>query len=149
MNEGRNLTLILDHHVAAAATDPMVHNLDPCLFGLKGDRDISASTTCYLFAEVLDEANRDLARIATIGAVGDGFFVDGKLASENRRAALEAVAQGRMEIRQVNGGERYVMKSADGDLSCDELAAHLEILGGGRCAATACRPNRSAWPLNW
>jgi single-stranded DNA-specific DHH superfamily exonuclease len=50
LNRGRNLTLILDHHVAEAATDPKVHNLDPDLYGLKGDRDISGSTTCYLFA---------------------------------------------------------------------------------------------------
>ena len=46
LNQGRNLTLILDHHVAEASTDPRVLNLDPDLFGLKGDRDISGSTTC-------------------------------------------------------------------------------------------------------
>jgi len=79
LNKGRNLTLILDHHVAEAATDPNVHNLDPDLYGLKGDRDISASTTCYLFACTLDPANRDMAHIAAVGAVGDGFFVDGRL----------------------------------------------------------------------
>ena len=50
LNQGRNLTLILDHHVAEASTDSRVLNLDPDLFGLKGDRDISGSTTCYLFA---------------------------------------------------------------------------------------------------
>ncbi len=50
LNRGRNLTLILDHHVAEASKDPKVHNLDPDLYGLKGDRDISASTTCYIFA---------------------------------------------------------------------------------------------------
>ena len=61
LNQGRNLTLILDHHVAEASTDARVHNLDPDLFGLKGDRDISASTTCYLFAWTLDPVNRDLA----------------------------------------------------------------------------------------
>ena len=84
LNQGRNLTLILDHHVAEASTDPKVHNLDPDLFGLKGDRDISASTTCYLFALTLDPVNRDLAHIAAVGAVGDGFFVDGQLVSQNR-----------------------------------------------------------------
>jgi len=35
LNGSRNLTLILDHHVAEAAADPRVHNLDPDLFGLK------------------------------------------------------------------------------------------------------------------
>ena len=77
LNKGRNLTLILDHHVAEASTDPRVHNLDPDLFGLKGDRDISASTTCYLFARTMDPVNRDMAHIAAVGEVGDGFFVDG------------------------------------------------------------------------
>ncbi|MGD1972097.1 MAG: hypothetical protein PVF24_10825, partial [Desulfobacterales bacterium] len=67
LNRSRNLTLILDHHVAEAATDPRVHNLDPDLFGLKGDRDISGSTTCYLFAKTLDPSNSDLAPIATVG----------------------------------------------------------------------------------
>ena len=94
LNQGRNLTLILDHHVAEASTDPRVINLDPDLFGLKGDRDISGSTTCYLFARALDPANRDLAHIAAVGAVGDGFFVDGALVSENREVALEAARQG-------------------------------------------------------
>jgi hypothetical protein len=125
LNKGRNLTLILDHHVAHPATDPMVHNLDPDLFGLKGDRDISASTTCYLFARTMDPANVDLAHIAVIGAVGDGFFVDGRLASENREAALEAAReaaleaahQGMLEITADASGEQY------------DLARDLDILG--------------------
>ena len=102
LNRGRNLTLILDHHVAEASTDPRVINLDPDLFGLKGDRDISGSTTCYLFARTLDPANRDLAHVAAVGAVGDGFFIDGALVSENRDVALEAVRQGRLEIRHAS-----------------------------------------------
>jgi len=43
-NRGRNLALILVHHVAGASTDPRVINLVPNLFGLKGDRDISGSS---------------------------------------------------------------------------------------------------------
>ncbi len=129
LNRERNLTLILDHHVAEAATNPKVHNLDPDLFGLKGDRDISASTTCYLFARTLDQANRDLAHIAAIGAVGDGFFVDGRLVSQNREAALEAAKQGLMEIKEDKIGERYILKAAPDDIPYDELAGYLEILG--------------------
>ncbi len=87
-------------------------NLDPDLFGLKGDRDISASTTCYLFARTLDPVNRDLAHIAAIGAVGDGFFVDGQLVSQNREVALEAVQQGLIEIRkQEDRGAVFVERS--------------------------------------
>jgi len=129
LNGRKNLTLILDHHVAEAATNPKVHNLDPDLFGLKGDRDISASTTCYLFARTLDPVNRDLAHIATIGAVGDGFFVDGRLVSQNREAAIESANQGITAIEAVESGERYFLKSAKRDIPYDELAVYLETLG--------------------
>ena len=130
LNKGRNLTLILDHHVAEASTDPRVHNLDPDLFGLKGDRDISGSTTCYLFALTLDPANRDMAHIAAIGAVADGFFVDGELVSQNREAALEAVQQGQMEIRKHEIGEQYLLNSPKGQIPVLELGDYLDILGG-------------------
>jgi hypothetical protein len=130
LNLGRNLTLILDHHAAEAATDPRVHNLDPDLFGLKGDRDISGSTTCYLFAVTLDAANRDLAQLAAIGAVGDGFFVEGRLVSQNREVAQEAVEQGRMEIREHEKGERYFLTGPKGPLACIEFGDYLDLLGG-------------------
>ena len=129
LNNGRNLTLILDHHVAEASTDPRVHNLAPDLYGLKGDRDISGSTTCYLFAHTWDSSNRDMAHIAAIGAVGDSFFVDGCLVSENRYAALEAVAQGRMQIRPQAVGERYYLHTDKGEIPCDEFGAYLDTLG--------------------
>ncbi len=130
LNQGRNLTLILDHHVAEASSDPKVYNIDPDLYGLKGDRDISGSTTCYLFAEQLDPVNRDLADIATIGAVGDGFFVDGALVSENRTAASEAVEQGKIEIRKHATGEQYFLKTSKGLLNCVEVGDYLDLLGG-------------------
>jgi len=129
LNRGRNLTLILDHHVAEASTDPRVHNLDPDLFGLKGDRDISGSTTCWLFAKALDAANTDLAHIATIGAVGDEFFVEGCLAGENRTAALEAVRQGKIKIQKHENGERYFLNTSRGQVACDEFGAYLDTLG--------------------
>jgi hypothetical protein len=130
LNKGRNLTLILDHHVAEASTDPKVHNLDPDLFGLKGDRDISASTACYLFALTLDPVNRDLAYIAAIGAVGDGFFVDGQLVSQNRDAAKEAAKQGLIEIRKHQTGEDYLLTGSQGGIPVAELGDYLDVLGG-------------------
>ena len=130
LNRGRNLTLILDHHVAAASTDPRVMNLDPDLFGLKGDRDISGSTTCYLFARTLDPVNRDMAHIAAVGAVGDGFFVDGALVSQNREVALEAVQQGRIEIRKHGAGEQYLLNGSKGQLPVIDFGDYLDVLGG-------------------
>lgn len=130
LNRGKNLTLILDHHVAEPATDARVHNLDPDLFGLKGDRDISASTTCYLFALELHPINRDMAKTAAVGAVADGFFVDGALVSENKNAALEAVRQGKMEIRAAKRGEDYLLVGPAGARPCLELGDYLDVLGG-------------------
>ncbi len=129
LNQGRNLTLILDHHKASAATDPRVHNLDPELFGLKGDRDITASTTCYLFAITLDSANQDLAYVASIGAVGDQFFVDGRLADQNRAVVLKTQQQGLMEIKENETGEDYFFKTDRGMMSGEELGAYLDTLG--------------------
>ena len=129
LNQGRNLTLILDHHVAEPSTDPSVHNLDPEFYGLKGDRDITASTTCYLFARTMDAANQDLAHIAVIGAVGDGFFVEGRLASQNREVTLEAVRQEKVAIEKVKGKERYLLKSPKDWIPLDEFGAYLDTLG--------------------
>ena len=129
LNKSRNLTLILDHHVAGAATDPKVYNINPDLYGFKGDRDITASTTCYLFARTMDTANQDTAHIAAIGAVGDGFFVEGRLVSLNRDVVLEAVSQGKIEIIEVEGGERYFLKDSDNTVNLDELARYLDTLG--------------------
>ena len=129
LNGEKNLTLILDHHAADASTNPKVHNLDPDLFGLKGDRDISASTTCYLFAKTLNKSNRNLAHIAVIGAVGDDFFVDGRLVSQNREAAMEAVGQGLMDVIETDDGEQYRLKTKQGMVPYDELTAYLDILG--------------------
>ena len=129
LNADRNLTLILDHHAAEASTNPRVHNLDPDLFGLKGDRDISASTTCYFFAKTMNKINRDLAHIAVIGAVGDAFFVNGCLVNQNREVAVEAVSQGLMEIKKKKGGEQYILKANNKAILYSELAVYLEILG--------------------
>jgi single-stranded-DNA-specific exonuclease len=130
LNQGRNLTLILDHHVAEASTDPRVLNLDPDLFGLKGDRDISGSTTCYLFARTMDPANRDLAHIAAVGAVGDGFFVDGALVSENLDVAQEAARQGLVEIKRQEAGEQYLLNRPEGQVDVVEFGDYLDVLGG-------------------
>jgi single-stranded-DNA-specific exonuclease len=130
LNQGRNLTLILDHHVAEPSTDPNVYNLDPDLYGLKGDRDITASTTCYLFANAMNPDNSDMAWIAALGAVGDKFFVDGRLVSKNREVMMEAVQQGRIEIKEVKKGEQYFLKAPIENIPCDEMGTYLDILGG-------------------
>jgi hypothetical protein len=78
----------------------------------------------------MDPVNRDMAYIAAIGAVGDGFFVDGQLVSENRDATLEAVQQGQIEIRKQQSGEQYLLKVPKGQIPVAEFGDYLDILGG-------------------
>ena len=129
LNQGRNLVLILDHHKASPAIDNRVYNLDPELFGLRGDRDITASVTCYLFARAMDDRNHDLATIATIGSVGDGFFKDGRLAGPNREVALESQARGDLEISAHAGGETYRLRTPRGWVPCEQIGTYLDTLG--------------------
>ncbi len=128
-NRRQNLVFILDHHPAEPSPDDTVLNLDPDLFGLKGDLDISASTTCYLFAKAMHEGNRDLASLAVLGAVGDGFYVDGALVSENRQALMEALQQVLARVSTHDSGERYYIKISGKEYPCDFLSRHLDMLG--------------------
>jgi len=129
LNQGRNLIVILDHHKAAPVADDRLLHLNPELYGLAGDRDMSAATTAFLFARTLDADNTDLAGLAVIGAVGDGFFVDGRLAGPNREVAQEAEQQGGLEIQRVENGEKYVCRLVGRSLSCRKLSAYLDTLG--------------------
>ncbi len=135
LNRGRNLVLILDHHKAEPATDDRVHLLDPEVFGLRGDRDITASVTCLVFARTWDSGNSDLGSLAVIGAVGDRFFVDGRLVGVNRDLALQLQAAGLLEIEDLQDGERYVLITSDGRVPVDELARDLDTLGGAGYSA--------------
>jgi single-stranded-DNA-specific exonuclease len=130
LNNGRNLVLILDHHKAMPVDDGHVLNLDPELFGIRGDLEISASTTCYRFACIMSPVNRDLAALAAVGAVGDGFFLEGKLTGPNREAALEAASQGSLVIDTNDGGETYLIKTPRGLMRCDAMGEYLDTLGG-------------------
>ena len=82
-NRGRRTTLILDHHHPQKPTDAKVLNLATEFFGLSGDMDISASTAAYFYALELDKANRDLAHVAVLGAVGDEHDREGRLVKED------------------------------------------------------------------
>ncbi|MCF7949844.1 MAG: hypothetical protein K9M94_14740 [Spirochaetia bacterium] len=129
LNRGGNLVLIVDHHPAEEVDDPSVYVVDADLFGLKGDRDISASATCYVVAEGLAASNRDLAHLGALGAVGDGFFVDGALSGVNRSILKEAQDQGTMRTESVDFGERYYMR-LEQEYPADQLCSTLDTLGG-------------------
>ncbi len=132
LNTGKNLVLIVDHHPALPSTDPMVINLDTELYGLKGDRDISASTACFSFAGALDPSNTDLAWLALVGAVGDGFGINGRLTGPNRSVAEIARKQGMADFHIADGKEEWVLNTLfpRSPISVTDLAAILDTLGG-------------------
>lgn len=134
LNQGRNLVIILDHHPASPSTDPSVLNLDGELFGLKGDRDISASATCYLFAETLlghqGKSATHLAHLGVLGAIGDGFLVDGALAGVNRTILQTAVDSGLMRVESHPGGERYSITLGGVQYPTASICTILDTLGG-------------------
>ena len=63
-------TVVLDHHKPLRDSGSIVH-VNPHLVGIDGTREMCGSTTTWLLALALDEANWDLAGIAMAGAVGD------------------------------------------------------------------------------
>src|SRR3990170_3213882 len=98
-------TVALDHHKPLRGSGSIVH-VNPHLVGIDGTREMCGSTTTWLLALALDEANWDLAGIAMAGAIGDkqdqgGFVgvnaalfreaVERKILVPERRLALRDV----------------------------------------------------------
>ncbi|MEM1565586.1 MAG: DHH family phosphoesterase [Candidatus Bathyarchaeia archaeon] len=75
LNNGRNLTIILDHHDPKPSMDNMVLDLNLEHFGFRGETDFSGATCCYLFAKELNSVNSDLGYLALVGSseIPEGF----------------------------------------------------------------------------
>ncbi len=134
LNNGRNLVLIIDHHPAEKSGDKNVFNLDGELFGLKGDRDISASATCFLFARVMLESiglsADSMSSLGALGAIGDGFLVDGKLSGVNRDVVKIAESKHLMRIVKKELGEEYFITLGGTEYHASEICVSLDTLGG-------------------
>ena len=84
--------VIADHH-QPADSDTEYH-LNPLLEGLDGASELSGAGASYVLARALepdDVDNRDLARLAVVGAVGDMQAVGGELVGANREIVAEGV----------------------------------------------------------
>jgi len=134
LNTGRNLVVIIDHHPAEESGDESVINLDGELFGLKGDRDISASATCFLFAEVLLKSIGKnagvLSHLGALGAIGDGFLVNGKLSGVNRDVMKIAEKQKLIRVVKNNVGEEYFITLGGTEYPAAEICVSMDTLGG-------------------
>jgi len=61
--------LVLDHHDTSSIQDPMLHNLNPELYGFSGEKDASSATVAYLFCKAVDPQLSSYAHLATIGSL--------------------------------------------------------------------------------
>jgi single-stranded-DNA-specific exonuclease len=68
-NGARNLILVLDHHDTSSIQDPMLHNLNPELYGFSGEKDASSATVAYLFGKAVDSRLSSYSHLATIGSL--------------------------------------------------------------------------------
>jgi len=118
-NKGGNLTVILDHHDPAQATDPRVFDLNLEHFGFRGETDFSSATCCYMFAKTLNEMNRDLAYLALVGS----SEIPGGFTSINKSILDETVRDGIIEIK----GKQIKIKKLG--TSVNVLFSALQILG--------------------
>lgn len=87
--------VIADHH-RPAPTDTSFH-LNPLPFGIDGASELSGAGTTYLLARALEDDgtdNRDLARLAVVGAVGDMQDTGGELRGANADIVREGVDAG-------------------------------------------------------
>ncbi|MFB6202812.1 MAG: DHHA1 domain-containing protein [Halorhabdus sp.] len=85
--------IVVDHHQPADAETQF--HLNPLLEDIDGAAELSGSGTCYLLARALGESdNRDLAKLAVVGAIGDMQAVDGELVGANREIVAEGAEAG-------------------------------------------------------
>jgi hypothetical protein len=129
VNRGRSLTLIVDHHFAEETDDPEVWVLSTELYGLSGEKEISAATAAWLFAQALDPTNRDLAYLGVIGAIGDSHDREGWLVGENRAALEEALSRGEIQVAEEGGREAYRLTKFGAPLELKAFAKALTTLG--------------------
>lgn len=87
--------VVADHHQPADADTE--YHLNPLLFGIDGASELSGAGAAYILARALEDDttdNRDLARLAVVGAVGDMQDTEGKLAGSNAAIVAEGIAAG-------------------------------------------------------
>jgi len=90
---------ILDHHIPSEKNTHSIH-INPLLFGIDGNKEISGAGVVYLFAKELDKKNIDLAHLALIGAVGDMQENKGFKGINNDIILNDAISSGVLEVRK-------------------------------------------------
>ena len=82
---------VIDHH--QPEKEDWVYHLNPLLFGVDGGNEISAAGTAYMVCRELGD-NKDLAALATVGALGDMQEQSTGLIGHNREILEEGISAG-------------------------------------------------------
>jgi single-stranded-DNA-specific exonuclease len=83
---------IIDHHKPHTA--PRVPHFNPHLSGIDGSTEISGAGAAYLVAREIDQQNKDLSKLAIVGAVGDMQDSVGHLIGKNREILKDGMDAG-------------------------------------------------------
>ena len=105
-SDGAFTPIIADHHQPAESETE--YHLNPLRFGVDGASELSGAGAAYVLARALAEggedagngANRDLAALAVVGAVGDMQASGGELVGANVGVVEEGVEAGVVETGQ-------------------------------------------------
>ncbi len=96
--EGKEYCIIDHHEVEGETSHP---HFNPHLSGYDGSTEISSSGMSYLLAKEVSEDNKDLAKMAVVGALGDmQHSNENMLVSLNRQIALEGQEEGVVTVKK-------------------------------------------------
>ena len=121
-NHSKNLILALDHHDTKEVEDPLVHNLNPELYGYSGEKEACSATVAYLFAKVVDQS---LARFAPLAIIGSD-----EIPGEAQGLNLIPVEDGEEDqkiVRTAKGGLKVQL--GEQTLAPSRASSILNVLG--------------------
>ncbi len=121
-NRTGNLILVLDHHDTSSKQDPLLHNLNPELYGFSGERDASSATVAYLFCKAVDPELSKYAHLATIGSLE----LPGETKGLNLIAMKDAKDQG---LLQDSGKGDLKIEAKGLSLARTRASGFLNVLG--------------------
>src|SRR5713101_949265 len=114
--------LVLDHHDTSSIQDPMLHNLNPELYGFSGEKDASSATVAYLFCKAVDPQLSSYAHLATIGSL--------ELPGETQGLNLIALNDAKNQGLDRDSGKGDLKIEAKGmNLTRTRASSLLKILG--------------------
>ena len=120
-NSAKDTILVLDHHDTSATKDPRLHNLNPELDGLSGEKDASSATVAYLFCKTVDPDTTTYAHLAAIGSLEIPGIPQG--------LNLIAIEDGRTRGVLIESGKGDFKIEARMSLPRIRAASYLNVLG--------------------